>query len=200
MTATILLVLSVGMYFTVTESVIGAGKDIQKTNDGYITALANADELIKERDQVLRNYNAIPQEDRDRLDKMVPSTVDNIRLIIDIGTLAVKHGFQVKNIKAVTNTPQNTPGVVAPAVSSAAAPASAADATLQGINPQLDTVTVTFEASAPIAQFESFLNDLESSLRIVDVNKMELAVDESATGGNNYNYSVGLTTYWLRQP
>ena len=89
-TALILIVIALGTYFTVTKSVITDAKAIKDTNDQYATAIKKSDQLIKDRDEVMRRYNSISQEDRDRLDKIIPAGVDNIRLMIDMNAMAVK--------------------------------------------------------------------------------------------------------------
>ena len=84
LTPIILIVLALGIYFTFTRVKINELKEIQVVNAQYEQALKNSEELIKIRDQVLAAYNEIDPLDRDRLNKMLPDNVDNVRLIIDV--------------------------------------------------------------------------------------------------------------------
>jgi Tfp pilus assembly protein PilO len=195
-TAVILLVLSVGIYFTVTRGIIADAEAVKSVNDQYSSAIANAEQLVKVRDQVNTDYNNISDADRARLDKMIPDTVDNIRLIIDLNSIAVRHGFSLKDIKAEAAADQSNPSSAGPASAPPvlAAPASP-DAVPSITAPTLDTVTVSFDVSAPYEQFISFLQDLEASLRIMDVTHLTVTANDTGT----YDFSVELNTYWLRQ-
>lgn len=190
-TATILIVLGIGIYFTVTKNLMTEANAVKAVNTQYTSAIQSAEQLIKVRDQVLKDFNNVSQDDRDRLSKMLPATVDNIRLVIDLNSVALQHGFSLRNIKAVASSAQK-PGVqtsTAPAVGPA------------GINranliptPVLDTVTVSFSVTAPYLQFISLLQDLEANLRIMDVTHLTLTANDSGT----YDWNVELKTYWLR--
>jgi len=187
-TALILIVLAGGLYFTYTSGVFSEAKVIQASNDQYVSALNNATQLIQKRDNVLKSFNSISQDDRDKLNKMLPSTVDNIRLVIELNSIALQHGFSLKNVKATVSSSNQSP-------LAASAPSNK---TAAGLSiPTLDTVTVSFGVSdtASYQNFISFLQDLESDQRLMDVT--HLSVTANDTG--NYDYSVELRTYWLRQ-
>jgi hypothetical protein len=189
-TATILIILAVGIYGTYTRGVWTEVTAIKATNDTYASAIDNAEKLISKRDQVLKSYNNISSDDRDRIDSMIPNTVDNIRLIIDLNSIALQHGFSLKNITAVTDTSSSASGKGSQVV-----PSNANASSLSISIPTLDTVTVSFSASAPYNQFISFLQDMESSLRIMDITHLTVSANDTGT----YDYSVQLSTYWLRQ-
>jgi Tfp pilus assembly protein PilO len=177
-TALILIVLAVGVYFTYTSGQISTLKSIQAVNAQYQTALDNANRLIKLRDAALAQYNGISDTDKSRLDVMVPSTVDNIRLILDISGIAQMHGLTAGNITTSADS-QGQSGQ------------SAAAAGPSGLN----VVTVSFTVNTSYQNFISFLEDLERSLRILDVTQITLT--PSDTGA--YTYGVTLDTYWLNQ-
>ncbi|MEI6305065.1 MAG: hypothetical protein WCP09_03580 [Candidatus Taylorbacteria bacterium] len=194
--ATILVVLAVGIYFTVTKTMLDEAKAIQVVNAQYTTAMNSADQLIKVRDQVLKDYNNLSTEDRERLNKMLPNTVDNIRLVIDLNNVAQQHGFSLKNIRATA------------ASAGSAAKGGSSPSTLtptQQINmnnnsntniaaPVLDTVSVSFSLSAPYLQFINFMQSLEANLRVMDLTHMTMTANDTGT----YDYSVEFRTYWLR--
>lgn len=185
-TAAILIAIAIGVYFTVTSKMIEDAKVVKALNDRYTAALDDAAELVVTRDRVLAEYNSIAAEDRDRLDKMIPSSVDNIRLIIDINNVARNYGFSLSNVVAAA----------APSNAVTDAYAVSGEAGVQGITiPTLDTVKVSFQATAPYNQFVSFLQGLEANLRIMDVTRLSVVAKE----GNLYNFEVELQTYWIRQ-
>jgi hypothetical protein len=126
---------------------------------------------------------------------MVPDTVDNIRLIIDLNSVALQHGFSLKNITAAAKS--DSSGTSPSAQGAPASPdlsTSAADS-LSIATPTLDTVTVSFNVTAPYQQFISFMQDLEASLRVMDLTHLTVSANDTGT----YDFGVQLTTYWLRQ-
>ena len=188
-----MLVLAVGIYFTVTKTMLDEAKAVQVVNEQYTTAMTSADQLIKVRDQVLKDYNNLSTDDRDRLNKMLPNTVDNIRLVIDLNNVAQQHGFSLKNIRATA----------ASSAKGSSAPSNLTPAQQINLNnpsntniaaPVLDTVSVSFSVSAPYLQFITFMQTLEADLRIMDLTHMSLSANDTGT----YDYSVEFRTYWLR--
>jgi len=186
-TAVILIVLAIGIYFTFTKAKLAEVKEVQAVNSEYLTAIKNADKLIVVRDKVLEDYNNLSAEDRERMQKMLPSTVDNIRLIIDLNSVALRHGFSLRNIKATASSANNNrvPASSSRGVSDGAIP-----------TPVLDTVAVSFSVTAPYQRFIDLLRDLEANLRIMDITHLTLSTSETA---GTYDFGVELNTYWLRQ-
>ncbi len=192
-TATIAIVLAVAIYYTFTRGVINEVKAVQEVNKQYTSAIANADTLLSVREEVVKAYNSISEDDRLKLEKMVPDNIDNIRLVIDLKGIGAKHGFLIKNIKATVAPSVAKPVQVATQPSSpdrSIVPTDAAMAT-----PTLDTVNVTFDVTAPYLEFISFLQDIEANLRIMDISKLSVSVDDT----NQYHFTVDLKTYWLKK-
>lgn len=193
LTATILIILAVGVYLTVTKGIIAKGQAAKTANEQYASAIETAKKLVSVRDQVEKDYDNISENDRERLDKMIPTTVDNIRLVIDLNSVALNHGFQLSGVKAAATQS-----------ASAAAPASRQAPTVTGVGvanasteivaPVLDTVDVSFSITAPYLDFISFLQDIEANLRIMDVTHLTV----SGSDNGIYTFGVTLKTYWLR--
>jgi hypothetical protein len=189
-TALILLVLAVGIYFTYTSGQIAVLNSIQAQNSQYLSAIDNAKKLINLRDSVLNQYNAISDLDKTRLDKIVPDNIDNIRLTIDISGIAARHGITATGI---------TTSADAKSSAGATSPNPALNSTNPGLSTSasgnLSTVTVSFGVTTTYANFISFLQDLERSLRVLDVTGITL----SSSANGIYTYGVTMNTYWLKQ-
>lgn len=183
-TALILIILAIGIYFTVTKDQITTANGTKKINDQFIAANDSANTLIDLRDKVLNEFKNVDPSDIARLNKMIPSTVDNIRLIIDLSKLGKDNNLALKNVKATASKASATAPV---------APANSKSTTIA--TPTLDTVTVSFGVTTTYQQFIAFLKILESNLRIMDITHLSLT--SSDTG--NYDFSIELKTYWLRQ-
>jgi Tfp pilus assembly protein PilO len=184
-TALILIVLAIGVYFTYTSGQIAVLKSIQAENSQYLSAIDNAKKLINLRDSVLNQYNAISDGDKARLNKLVPDNIDNVRLIIDISGIAARHGLTAAGIKTSADTN----------ISAASTPSQSAPNQIVSGAGGLSTVTVTFNVTTTYTNFITFLQDLERSLRILDVTSITLSASDTGT----YTYGVTLNTYWLKQ-
>lgn len=184
------LILAVGVYFTFTKSKLDEIKSIGTVNAGYEQALENVEKLIKVRDEVLKTYNSIDETDRRRLDKIVPNNIDNVRLIIDVKGIGEQHGLTLRNVKtSATNSGSNTNKTLAPELGAAEVVSFGTDPT------KYEVVTLSFEVTASYKSFVEFLKSIESSLRVLDISKIEVSANET----NVYDYTVELKTYWLKQ-
>lgn len=191
-TALILVILAAGIYMTVTQDVFGQAKTIKEVNGQYVSAITNAEALIKIRDSIRKSFNNISQSDRERLDKMIPSTVDNIRLIIDLNNIALRHGMVFKGIRASLGTEAKA---AKPVKSGQLFGGAAANNAANNIAaPVLDTVTVGFGVTASYEQFKRLLQDLEADLRIMDVTRLSMTASETGT----YDWQLEFKTYWFR--
>ncbi len=117
-------------------------------------------------------------ENKDRLEEILPDNVDNIHLIIDINNIAARHGLSLKNVQL---------GSVSDAASSRTASAVGASGDAIG------SVSLGFTLSASYDDFLSFLQDLEHSLRVVDVEQIKFGASDTGLS----DYTLSIRTYWL---
>jgi Tfp pilus assembly protein PilO len=185
-TPLILIVLAVGIYFTFTRAKIDELQAIRQVNAQYEQALENSEKLIKVRDAVKDNYNKIGIDDQERLEKILPDNVDNVRLIIDISGVAARHGIVMKNVK--TTTPKDASEPVAnPGIDQVSG-----DGSTQST---YSTVTLSFDVSSNYQNFLNFLKDIEASLRIIEISKITVKSNDTGV----YDYNVEVKTFWLKQ-
>lgn len=200
LTAFIMIVIAVGIYLTVTQGLLDQAGQVKTVNDQYSTAIANATRLSAMRQQVLDDYNKISDNDRARLDKMIPSTVDNIRLTIDLEGLASDQHLTLQGLTATVNSADSALSAPSPAASTGAA-MSPSGAMGNGVAnqsisaPVLDTVGVSFGVTATYDQFMTLLQAIEADLRIMDLTHLSMTVSDTGV----YNFSLQFNTYWLRQ-
>ena len=135
-------------------------------------ALDKARELLKVRDEKQKELINFPEDVRLKLEKFLPSTVDNVRLIIDLISLGEKYGMTIKN-------PQVAPS-----------PKSSVGSDLR----PYDSVDLTFTTTGSYELFQRFLADLERSLRLTDVTSLTFSSFEKG----DYEFSVTVRTYWLK--
>ncbi|MCX6715966.1 MAG: hypothetical protein NT077_03035 [Candidatus Taylorbacteria bacterium] len=202
LTAIILVIIGVGVYFMVTRSMMADANLVKVKNDQLALALNNAEEIIKSREAVVAQYTSISKEDRDKLDKMIPSAVDNIRLVIDLNNLAKSNQLSLTDVKASIPSNSNKGFGSSGVKSSSSLPPPPTPGMSQGFAPSqyltepiLDKVNITFKTTATYQQFIDFLQDIEMNLRIMDLSKLSIKVSDADT----YDFDVEFQTYWLRQ-
>jgi hypothetical protein len=172
----ILVVAAIGLFVVYTNPAYQGTKALSAKVASYNDALDKSKELRSVRDQLLAKRNTFSADDVQKLQEVLPDNVDNIRLIIDINNIASRHGISLSavNIGDIGGT-QN---------------ALAAGA---GSGGPVGNVDIGFAVTTSYDSMLSFLNDLEHSLRLIDVQK--LGFTASATDSNTYTFTI--RTYWL---
>lgn len=161
-------------------------KDLRDDVAELEQALQKAAELRAQREQLLTRYNAFTADDLAKLETMLPSYVDNVKLVsIDIEQLAADNGLILKDVSV--QEPQD----------------AVADPSLT-VSP-LGTVLIDFSMLGSYGDFTEFLDALEKSLRIIDVQSVEFAMqprrarDGTVEIVDYYEFQVTIATYWLRR-
>lgn len=179
----ILIALAIIIFFMVIDPQYEEVKRLMKEKEDNDTMLTLAEDLQRKRDALHDAYNAIGADERERLAKLLPDTVDNVRLILDINNVAEQWGVPIKDISVtregdqVQRRQQNVSSTV--------------DA-----SGDVGTITLSFSVDANYETFMNFIRDLEEALRIVDIRALEVSAGRG--DGVFYNFSITLDTYWLR--
>ncbi|MES2023128.1 MAG: hypothetical protein V4439_00400 [Patescibacteria group bacterium] len=179
------------MFVSPYYSDIGAMKDKVSS---YNEALNNSKALESERDKLTAKYNQISTENMDKLQKLIPDNVDNIRLILEIEKIASPYGMVLKDVKYDT-----LDKTIAPAPTQAPVRPGA----LAPVNKDYGTWDLEFSTQGTYNNFINFIKDMESNLRIVDISSIQFSSDTGAGLGvaqssGSYKYSFKIKTYWLK--
>lgn len=183
---TLMLLGSIGLFVFFTNPTYTALQNANKTSDAYDQALNNSKELLKVRNDLTEKYNNLARSDRDRLLKLMPDNVDNIRLIIDIENIALKYGMKPKDVKYDARTAKAAVGQIQPATPE------------ESIRSQKDygSFQLEFSVTGTYQNFLNFIKDIEKSLRLVDIES--ISFQSSDSGNTALKYSVRIKTYWLK--
>ncbi|HEY4476685.1 MAG TPA: hypothetical protein VJB69_01765 [Candidatus Paceibacterota bacterium] len=146
------------------------------------TALENANKLKSRQRELLDLQNAMAESDLESLRQLLPNNIDNVRLIIDINNIAKKRGLTVRNPSIAKEADPNSTSGNQPNT-------PAGRETLDK-----SSVVISFSVSSSYEVLKLFLNDLEHSLRIVDLESLSFTGNDK----NNYDYKISLRTYWLK--
>lgn len=167
----------------------GSGKGIATLSiekaalqDGIATAM----ELQKISQDLEQRINNIKDSDLTRLDRYLPDNIDNVQLILDVNSIALQSGMQIKNIKINLDQPNAT-----------AAPTSQVGTATSSVslNHQISTLHMSFSTAGSYNSFLTFLNNLSHSLRLLDVEEISF---QSVPGKDFYQYNLKIKTYWLK--
>lgn len=179
---TIILVIAGAIFFAYTRPTYQSIGNLKARADAYDIALSNSRELQAVRDELTAKYNAFSPEDIARVEAMLPDTVDSVQLVIDLDDLAQAHGLVFKNSDFDATAAQGEQ--------------SLNDLKLQ--NKEYRTSDLTFVVEGTYEDFQSFLRDLERSLRLIEIDDLSFSAAPTTTGGNKFSYTVDIVTYWLR--
>jgi hypothetical protein len=180
---TILVIAAIGLFVLYTNPTYQATKTLQTQASAYDDALTKSQELRSVRDQLLSKRNTFSASDVQKLQEVLPDNVDNIRFIIDIDNIAARHNISLSNVQLGTIS---GPGS-ANAANAAPAVADSSSGDLIG------SVDIGFSINASYNNMIAFLQDLEHSLRLIDVEKLSFTTTSSGTT----DYAFTIRTYWL---
>jgi Tfp pilus assembly protein PilO len=179
----ILIIISMAIFFFVIDPQYNQVQNLLKEKESNDTMLQLAEDLQRKRDRLHDAFNSISVNEREELQKLLPDTVDNVRLILDINNIAEQYGVIIKNISVTREDDGNN---------------QSQKNVVSSIERQGDigTISLSFSMNATYDVFINFMKDLEEALRIVDIRSL----DVSARQGDNVflGFHIDLDTYWLR--
>ena len=173
----ILVVAAIGLFVVYTNPTYQASKVLSDKVGQYNDALDKSQELKSVRDQLLAKRDTFSEDDVQKLQEILPDNVDNIRLIIDINNIASRHSLSLSNVQLGT----------------IGGPNASQNLAVGGSDAPVGSVDVGFSVNASYDTMLAFLQDLEHSLRLIDVEKLDFTAGQSGTD----TYTFTIRTYWL---
>lgn len=170
--------------------------DLKLKVASYNEALDNAKALENERDKLTQKYNAISVDNLEKIKKLLPDNVDNIRLILEIEKIASPYGMALKDVKYnVFKKESATPDATSTIIQGGVADQSA--------QADYGAWDLEFSTSGTYNNFLNFSKDLENNLRIVDVASIQFTPSVSTTPiisklPEVYGFHFKIKTYWLK--
>lgn len=176
LTPFLLFAVAIGLYYVYINPMYAQVNELRAKEAQYADALAQVQEIESLRDELLSRYNGFSQEDIDRLQGMLPDSVDNVRLVLDLDGIASRHNVVLKSVRITrqANDVQMT--------------------TDQGTTKPYNSVRVAFTVVTTYESFTAFVKDVEQSLRIMDVTG--ISIRPQLAGKTEFGVTVN--TYWLK--
>jgi Tfp pilus assembly protein PilO len=169
-----------------TNPLYGEIQTLRTEDAEYRNALVNSRQLAEVRDSLLAKYRSLDPVAVERLKKIVPDSVDNLKLIIELTRISESHSIVVKNVQFDPNKEKEQKAQLAKAGQNVAE------------NTMYETFELDFIVEGTYANFLAFLSDVERSLRIVDVKSVDFSSVTNSVFSENYTYNVTIKTYRLK--
>jgi hypothetical protein len=176
-TAIILILISIGLFYTFIMPEYGKVQARQAEAAGYNDILGRVSDLSEKRDELLLKYNTIPKVQLENLTKILPDNVNVVELALNLDTIASKYGISIKNVKTVDDKADTSATAVKTVTASG-----------------LQKVRITFNFTTTYANYRKFLADLEQSLRIIEVRNVSFTTADNGTN----DFQMQIETYWLK--
>lgn len=193
----IIIAVSIGSVILIVKPRYENLKQARTDVSSYGSSLDTAEKLKQSREELIAKYNAIPKNDLDSLKTLLPDAVDNIRLIIQIDSIAQKNNLSTlrdvdyQKVEDIQTSPS----------------ADGGEATTIAPSLPYGDLSLSFQTAGTYANFLAFVADLEQNLRLVDIVSVDFSTNEGQQGqqeqsqnpGSNLTYQVTLKTYWLKK-
>lgn len=186
----VFLLIAGGVYFGLTDPLINSGESfLLEAGASSITelraekmaleqALDNASELEARAAELRQIVASLDQAKINRLDDFLPDSVDNLQLIVDVNGIASKYNMVLGEVTLDTSGSRNN------------------NTGSDGGAPRVETTSLSFDITGTYGELKSFLRDLSTSLRLIDVTRLDFEAGDE-TGGE-YVYRLTVETYWLK--
>lgn len=144
----------------------------------YVTTLETVGNIESKKNALQSKFDEIPPKTKADIETILPSSLNFVKLISQIDAVAANYGISVDKIsvREVGSSVGNSIEEAGPIK-----------------DYQSSIVGFSFEASYD--KFNTFVGELEKSLRILDVRLVKL----NTAANGVYSYDVEFETYWLKQ-
>lgn len=192
----VIIIAALGLFFSYVNPRYQEIKGLQAQVAAYDNALNNAKQLEETKAQLLATYNDIPQDNIEKLNKLLPDNVDNIRLILEIESIGAKYGMGIKDVQFNADATKKN---------QAASPIEASTDQTQLENKDYGVFDMSFSSDGTYPNFVLFMKDLEKSLRLVDVKGVDFASSDATAAAPSFGqskdvikYKIDIRTFWLK--
>ena len=165
------------IFFTESKNYFPEIKVLRKQASSYNETINTAKKVRSSIDKTLGDYNGISQDNVDRVNKMVPSGAESMKLVVQIDDMMRKKGL---NLSSIDSKDAMDKSPISNAVKNGGKNA--------------ESVFLSIKARGSYNSFRSFIEELEKSLRLIDVNSVKI----SPVGQDDYSFSLEAVSYWRK--
>jgi len=177
----VVTLISIATFVLVVQPQYNEIKSMQSQETELEDVLDNARKLQSLRDNLLEKRKNISSSDIRRLEKLIPESADNVKLILEFQQIADRYGLAIEAASAVRENEE--------------------DGGQQSFD--IDTndygvITLDFSLTGGYSEGISFLKDVEKNLRITDIRSLSISPPGGSELGGEYGYQLSIDTYWLK--
>lgn len=179
-------------------------KTLRTNRESYIAAITSSQNLESKRTELEDKYNSVTDDDRQRLENLLPNNVDNIKLLLELEIIAKRNGIiiespQVAGVVANTNIAplgQNLRGTNTPTTVS-----------VDSTDLPYGTFDLNFKVRANYENIKNLVSDLEKNLRLIEPISISISVPEVNLADKNmsklyangeYDVNIKSLIYYLK--
>jgi len=152
---------------------------LQAERDNYDEILSKSVELRQIRAELGEKTSRFRETDLAKLDKMIPVQMDLVRLVLETDSLALKHAIVIHDIETSSNDDVKD-----------------SNGQSVGIADKYKTLTLSFTFETDYSNLGGFIKDIEKSLRIMDIVKVEVNTNKERPSFQDYQMTIN--TYSLK--
>lgn len=198
----VLIVASIWIFFGFISPQYSTIQDLWASESQYKTAIDNANEVRILRNTFQANLDAISAEDQARLLKLLPDSIDQVKLMRDLNTLVTNLGLKPSRLDVNSAADQSA---VVPA-----GDATGSQLEVPGTAGKYGTASADIEFDSSYQDFINCLSVIEKDLQLADVVSVKISggagatqptstqSNKSSSVNNGHHYSLTLNTYWLK--
>lgn len=149
---------------------------LKEEESRYENSLATVQNIEDKKNELLTKFNKVSAIDRKNIETFLPDSLNFVNLIYQIDAVASKYGIKIDKVSS-----KDLGSSVGSSIAESEAPKPY----------KSSTIGFSFEASYP--KFQSFIADLEKSLRILDIRSLKISADVKENG--LYKYDIEFETY-----
>lgn len=169
----IILILAISYLFIYPS--VGELSALTAEKHKYTDTLIMINNIETKKNELLTKFNNISAADRKDIETILPNSLDFVNLISQIDSVAAKYGISIDKVSSKESVVSGNSGETTPSQS-------------------YQSAVIAFSFDATYEKFNAFLNDLEKSLRILDVKSIKLTTGDDGI----YTYNIEFQTYWLK--
>lgn len=176
----LVIIISIATFVLVVQPQYSEIRAMQAQETELEDVLDNARKLQSLRDSLLDKRNGIANADIRRLERLIPGSADNVKLILEFEQIAARYNLSIEAASATKDEEEGEGQTQSFDIESK----------------DYGIVTLDFTINGGYSNFISFLEDIEKNLRITDIRS--LSITPPSGGEVNYSYSITVDTYWLK--
>ena len=143
---------------------------LRGVSSDYDLTLAEAKKISDKAESLKKRYNLISKEDSQKLDIILPKSLDQVVLLNEINSIFDKSGFKIEGLAYNKGTAK--------------------------FSPDVGTYTLTLSTKGTYEHFKNLVHHIETSMHFYTIKELSFSTPEKE--GEPMGFSIKLETYYLK--